>query len=156
MVITFGFDFRRPSVARNAAAGAARVNDFESVASATLFSFKTTLIGCRWVTPMAIRWPAKCSHAAVGSTQDCNYVNYELRLLPTGDIVSTCHSACRCILLGPGQQIEITVTEKGSVSTASAPFSPQPHQRSRHDCRRTRMQIVCNSLRASKVSSLTF
>jgi len=47
MVITFGFDFRRPSVARNAAAGAARVNDFESVASATLFSFKTTLIGCR-------------------------------------------------------------------------------------------------------------
>jgi len=82
------------------------------------------------------RWSAEC-----GQTQHCNYVNYELPLLPTVVIVSTCHwtaVGCRWILLDGDEQIEIAVTEKGSVSPAPGPSLPNTGSLTRQHCHRTR------------------
>jgi len=64
---------------------------------------------------------------------------------------------CRCTLLESDKQIEITVTEKGSVFPVPVPPF-QPRQFSRQHCHRTRMQIVRAQVihYLCKVSSLAF
>ena len=61
MIITFGFGFRCPSVTSSAAAGAARVNDFESVVSrGDAIKFEDP---ARCMTPTG--WPVKCGCTAI-------------------------------------------------------------------------------------------
>ena len=91
----------------------------------------------------------------------CNYVKYELRLLPTADIVSTCQRRMQVYIVRE-QQIEIAVTETGCISRLSRATRlfgrgnfPASTVTAR-ECKSPPARAAGNSLPALQVSSLAF